>query len=1122
MEFMKKEKGDFTMSKRLTLALIAGLLVIMLIPFVVAPRNTYTLKGAPTFNFSTENRGANEFYYIGFENGEYVTLDPFITINDNFKDNVPASVEFNSIFSKPSREGKLSHLLTHNPNINNFGYTVASSKSFNLQNKTSFGNLLIDFVDPNFRTSFIDNRIYYYGLDFSFLDPSITYNTSITQDRFLVYNNESAGANAPPLNVLPSGTDITGSAGLDASDDSRTATGAIAVGSSGYQSFQVQLNVSSNNYIENITWLFEGESDDYADMDLYLYVWNYSAGSWINVAVDTDFNGVGTDEIYQVNITIANGTADFVNSTSNETIFMAFYDNVGGLGGEGRTDYIELTVDYVGLALPTFTLNNPTNNSVIVSNEAILNVTVDDGNVDQNINITFYLNETASNLDTDKENSIINFTVVDAGNSTSFNTTDFFSSGLLDGTYYWMIEAEDGSGGGNSTSNMWQFILSKTSTTLEHPPDAQVNSSTLQHFRCSGNSTSNIDNVTFSLSDSSPAIISTIFRDLTNAVTQNETFNVSALSDDTYNWNCEFTDIDAIAFSASANSTIIIDTTAPQMNIYASDNAINLSRYTTPLNISYTEPNLDSCWYHTNDDYANSTFTCQDNTTVSFTIGGQKTLFVFMNDSAGNLGTNSTEFYLNLLNVTLQYEDPVYEGETQNIRMNLSANSITTFFGNLTWNNTNYTSTGFNNGTVGYLTSSFVVPPLDANKYIPFYFNFFMGGSNFSINQTSQLAKKVTDLEISTTTCSPNLEPVREFDFGFENVTGNATASINYNFIYGIGNNTVKSLYGNLSSVSNFYLCINVTEEANYSLGYGEIQYLKDGYTDRRFYPYIDQELALPQINTTLYLLGSSSATSFLFEFKDTSLVSLEDDYASLLRWYPELNSYNTVEMGKTDEKGQTIMRVVVEDVDYRVGLNYPNGSLMKLADPIRFACLTSPCTYSLLIPPADQDFTSIYDVENSLTFNRDTNVFTFVWSDTSGKTQSMTLKTYKQTGTSNIELCTQTGAGTSGALSCNVSGFTGNIRAIAYRTASPETPIAQRLENILASKTFQSALGLFFALVIFTILVLIGIASPIIAIILGIVALIPAVAMGSVPLGVAIGLGTLGAIVIHFMKRSS
>ena len=303
-------------------------------------------------------------------------------------------------------------------------------------------------------------------------------------------------------------------------------------------------------------------------------------------------------------------------------------------------------------------------------------------------------------------------------------------------------------------------------------------------------------------------------------------------------------------------------------------------------------------------------------------------------------------------------------------------------------------------------------------------------------------------------------------------------------------------------------------------MGRGEIQYSKSGFTDRRFYTFSVNRISNVTINNTLYSLINGDATSFLFNFEDSALNPYVGKYASLLRWYPDLDEYKVVEMAETDDKGETIMRVKVEDVDYRVGLYHQNGTLIKLLNAVRFACLTSPCTYSIPIGDTDTDFTSVFGVEGGITYNETSKIFTLVWNDPTQNTDQMRLLVTRERGDGAYIICDTSATGFTGILTCDSTGYTGSLKALGYRTASPEVPLFQLFINTITSP-FKGDVGLFMSLIIFMIMVLIGVFSPVASVVLGLVALYPAYLLGSITLPVMIGIAVLGGIVIHFAKRT-
>lgn len=436
------------------------------------------------------------------------------------------------------------------------------------------------------------------------------------------------------------------------------------------------------------------------------------------------------------------------------------------------------------------------------------------------------------------------------------------------------------------------------------------------------------------------------------------------------------------------------------------------------------------------------------------------------------------------------------------------------------YNNINYPVTYNLAGANLMLNSNLTIPSgTSGNK--TFYWTLIYNNS-FQQNITnSQVVSALTNITVATT-CSAGLTSAFYFNAKDEATLSLINFNATYNLQYGFTNTTSKVASGSFSNVSAFNICINATNPT-YTVGYGEVQYNIGGYTDRRFYIFSTTRANSTQVNNTLYGLPSSLATSFLVQVKNTDLTPLVNYYVALLRWYPDLNTYNIVEMGKTDDNGETVLRVKTEDVDYRIAVYTNAGVLVKLINPLRMVCLSSPCTYTILTSTT-ASYTSYQKVLSNLTFDPTLKKFTYIWNDPTQETSSMNLTVYKDTGTSSTVICSQQASGFTGVLTCDVSAYTGLLRAEVYRSASPQLIIASLIEEIKTTiiDLGGSSLGLFISAILFIFIALVGAyVSPILAIIFGIIALIPAVLIGSITFAIFIGIAVLGGIVYHFAKRT-
>gem|GEM_PF-4046442 len=154
--------------------------------------------------------------------------------------------------------------------------------------------------------------------------------------------------------------------------------------------------------------------------------------------------------------------------------------------------------------------------------------------------------------------------------------------------------------------------------------------------------------------------------------------------------------------------------------------------------------------------------------------------------------------------------------------------------------------------------------------------------------------------------------------------------------------------------------------------------------------------------------------------------------------------------------------------------------------------------------------------------FNRNLKIFYFIWNDPSLTSQTMNLTVYQIGSLTNPIICTSTSTGAVGSLNCNVSAYSGRLKAEVRRTASPEKVFAQLIEEIKSTiiSIGGGSLGLFIGAILLIVLAFIGIASPVLVIIFGMVALIPLWILGGINWAVLTAIAVIGGIVLHFMRR--
>jgi hypothetical protein len=473
------------------------------------------------------------------------------------------------------------------------------------------------------------------------------------------------------------------------------------------------------------------------------------------------------------------------------------------------------------------------------------------------------------------------------------------------------------------------------------------------------------------------------------------------------------------------------------------------------------------------------------------------------------------------------YNSSTITASTESFKLNLSYDSSawTNIQAILYYNGTSFNSTKTGGSDNVFFFNTLSIPNVMSPVENTFYWQIQLTNSSGIFNENTpsyaQQVNSIQTINVTNLPCSSGFATAITFNL-FDEINLTAlNGTFNYNFNYGgIGNNTLLLTYGNISNVNTFNVCIN-NSLPNYYVGYGQVQYNAPGYAIRDYYLF--SGAVLSNVTKTISLFDSQTSIEYPFQVlvEDTALTPFTGDYISLIRWYPNLNQYNVVDMGITDSSGNTILHIIPSDVSYRFGVYSTNGTLLYLAPSTSPTCSAVPCSYTLKIPLTGTSYSNFQNIQYSFTYNQTTGMWIFTYLDPSQTTNDMNMTIYKSSGDSYFPICSNIVYGYTGAVSCNTSLYTGNLVGVVYSNANPFIPIAQLVQTI-GSFVFSSKLGLWLSFLIGIPIALIFILiSPILAIIGGILALIPAFYFGTVSWAVIGGFAILGGIAAHFIKRT-
>lgn len=510
----------------------------------------------------------------------------------------------------------------------------------------------------------------------------------------------------------------------------------------------------------------------------------------------------------------------------------------------------------------------------------------------------------------------------------------------------------------------------------------------------------------------------------------------------------------------------------------------------TNFTVSFNDPNKYS-W----NCLANGTYYAQGN--YSFTYGAT----------------------VNSYNYTPTTFNNYYESFTINLTFP-TANAPT--YARLLYNNQEH------NATIGIATNqvlnvSFFVP--SAQGTYSFYWELTYP-NGFKQNTTAFNQNVITTTPfVIDTACQAGTVQTFAFSCKDEETQAVLNDTINYNFAYGYGG-ALFTTNGTIKTNGTFIICSN-SSIPSYRISYGELQYFDATHPNRKFYLFNGTTISntTNPNNFTLYGLEQTSLTPFQLNIQSTSLQLYPGYYTSLLRWYPQFNEYRVVEMNKLDSNSNTVISLVQNTADYRVALYQTDGTLIKLFDPARLTCTTSPCAYSLLVPTTSGDLTAFQKIQNNLSWDQNNSRFIFIWNDPTQTTSAMNLSVWKQTGFGDQLICSAQASGFTGVLTCPVGSATGNLYAVAFRSASPQIPIASLIQTI-ADRIIGTRGGqtfvLFMSFLLGVVLMLIGAyASPVLALIFAIITLIPILFLGGISIALFFAFLVLAGIVYHFIKKT-
>lgn len=624
--------------------------------------------------------------------------------------------------------------------------------------------------------------------------------------------------------------------------------------------------------------------------------------------------------------------------------------------------------------------------------------------------------------------------------------------------------------------NEIQMITTSTGSgsnvTLNSPANNYISPTNLVTFNATATVTGGATLTNMSLWDNSTGTWKLNQTNILTGTANTSTFTNSYPNAQSILWGIQACDSDG-ACGFSENRTVLIDTTAPSISITYPTGVLNglVNGQSLQLNYSVSDTNLQTCWREYNG--VNTTIVSCANTTFTY-VNGVNSIRVYANDSVGNLNYDDQTWIQGLTINSLEYNVNTYETSDETFRLNITSEiSSLSISGTLWYNGTAYTSTVIPSGTNNYTLFNSLAMPLSTsatNRSFFFQITQYNGTGQSTINTSVYWQNAgLINLQRCNTTFSNTFinftaydeeTLVRVRDFSFK-------GTINY----WLGNgNSYKNLSINENYINETSLCASPADKtfiinANIEYGDNNDTYLTKNYLLNNY------NITNQTTNISLYMLDATKSTTFILKVQDTSQNPVADTYIHIQRYFPGTNSYETVQISKTNDDGKTVGFYQTETVTYRHLLYNENGTLLLQTSDGKVFAESVPYTIIFTIGSAPQipwkDLEVLTQLSSSIGYNNNTKIANFTYVDTSTIFESARFLVEKSwLNQSNQVICNVTSISSAEILTCNLASYNGTMIGYGFITRDGIETLVELDSWVVGStakQTFDKS-GLFLA----------------------------------------------------------
>jgi hypothetical protein len=411
-----------------------------------------------------------------------------------------------------------------------------------------------------------------------------------------------------------------------------------------------------------------------------------------------------------------------------------------------------------------------------------------------------------------------------------------------------------------------------------------------------------------------------------------------------------------------------------------------------------------------------------------------------------------------------------------------------------------------------------IIPDVPADTSKSFFWNITLVNST-DVLYFASTTKSQTVLATSLSICNGTSGESVLFNFtGFDEIDNslhNMSFKATFQFWTGSGSARSNYSYSNITGGQTSYLfCYDEnTTDVNVD---ATIEYYAAGYDVRNYY-LVNNVANLNTQNFSLYLLGIDYANGITFHVTDYVDTPFPNVIIKAQRYDAGTNTYRVVAMGQTDDDGEAYIFLRKFDAWYRFLVEseaipiYHSEQTQIKADDI----------YIRIVETTISTLMNVFDtIYYRLDYSNATNVYTLVYSDTTGTVRRGCLEVNRRHQMVLTEICNTCEESASATITCDAGNSTGSYIATFYIQGSPNTYIASRVDDITES---MAALigrdGLILALLLVGVMMLAALYNPVASLVSGVAGLILVSALGIVLIPSIVVGGLVVVVIILIFK---